>query len=118
MSETDIFFEVIRNRQTEAPVDVLAIARDLGLDVYADENLPDSVSGLLTKDDDGFFIVVNEGHHVHRQRFTIEGARKRISAVISLTSFTLKPVRSGINNRSPSFAISGSSRAVSFAGAA
>lgn len=63
--------QVIRRHQAKPPVDVTAIARELGLEVYAEDGLSDDVSGLLTKDDKGYFIVVNRGHHLNRRRFTI-----------------------------------------------
>ena len=64
-------FTTIRKFQNTAPVDVGAIARELGIDVLADDTLPDTVSGAITKDKDGFFITVNAKHHPRRQRFTV-----------------------------------------------
>ena len=62
---------IIRKRQTKSPVDVRAIARELGLEVYADDKLPDHISGMINKDDEGYFVVVNFHHHPNRQRFTV-----------------------------------------------
>lgn len=61
----------IRQHQDAAPVNVHEIAKALGLDVYSDRTMPDAVSGLLTKDEDGYYIVVNAKHHPNRQRFTV-----------------------------------------------
>lgn len=64
-------FTTIRKYQTAAPVEVGAIARDLGIEILADDTLPDSISGSIARDDEGFFITVNARHALSRQRFTI-----------------------------------------------
>lgn len=64
-------YEIIRKHQEKAPVDVLAIARDLEIEVFEDDELPSKMSGLLSGDDDGYYIIVNAKHHPNRQRFTI-----------------------------------------------
>lgn len=52
------------------PIDVIAIARHLGIGVVA-QPLEDAVSGMLIVRSDRAAIGVNEEHHPHRQRFTI-----------------------------------------------
>ena len=48
-----------------------AIARELGLEIYADDKMPDHISGMITNDEDGYFVVINSHHHPNRQRFTV-----------------------------------------------
>jgi hypothetical protein len=68
--------QVIAKYQTQAPVDVVAIALDLGINVWA-MDLPDSISGKIFKDPvnggsrTGFSIAVNSLHSTVRQRFTV-----------------------------------------------
>ena len=65
---------VIRMNQDRPPVQVLAIAYELGLGVFKTEPevWPIDLSGLIKKGTDGNFnIYVNGDHHVHRRRFTI-----------------------------------------------
>lgn len=52
------------------PVDVKALARRLGVDVI-EQDLEDSVSGMLAVRDGQATIVVNQHHAHRRQRFTI-----------------------------------------------
>lgn len=61
--------------QSRPPVDLAAIARDLGLNVYY-MNLGDNISGQIVRDSNkggksGFAIYVNDTHHPNRQRFTL-----------------------------------------------
>ncbi|MCY4008014.1 MAG: ImmA/IrrE family metallo-endopeptidase [Rhodobacteraceae bacterium] len=68
--------DIIRRHQEVPPVNVLAIADDLGIKVYAtkDNAWPQSVSGWIRKSgpkESGFEIVVNGDHSLLRQRFTI-----------------------------------------------
>jgi len=67
--------QIIAKYQAQAPVDVVAIASDLGINVWAD-SFPDSISGKIFRDPmnggtTGFSIVVNESHSFVRQRFTV-----------------------------------------------
>jgi Zn-dependent peptidase ImmA (M78 family) len=70
------YIDVIKKRQTSAPVNVIALANDLGVRVWTSKSLEDNVSGKLFRDeklagDSGYAILVN-GHHAEvRQRFTI-----------------------------------------------
>ena len=66
---------IIRNYQHRAPVDVMAIARDLGISVWTSFDLPHGVSGKLFRDprhggQSGYSIVVNSSDAPVRQRFT------------------------------------------------
>jgi len=68
--------KVILKHQKAPPVDVLAIAKDLGVKVYETEKgtWPKSVSGLIKRSDsdkDRFEIIVNGDHSFTRQRFTV-----------------------------------------------
>jgi hypothetical protein len=67
--------QIIAKYQNEAPVDVVALASDLGLNVWS-SSLPESVSGKIFRDalnggKSGFSIVVNSKHAHTRQRFTV-----------------------------------------------
>jgi hypothetical protein len=56
------------------PVDVDGLARDLGLPIYLDASLPESISGKISRDGaatSGFRITVNANDVPHRRRFTI-----------------------------------------------
>lgn len=74
--ETPTPGQIIAKYQTSAPVDVVAIASDLGLNVWETKSLPDSISGKIFKDpvnggSSGFSILVNASHSLPRKRFTI-----------------------------------------------
>jgi len=57
---------------TEAPVDVEAIAKRIGIDVRKAEFTPaDKLSGILYRDSGRTVIGVNSAHPSARQRFTI-----------------------------------------------
>jgi Zn-dependent peptidase ImmA (M78 family) len=67
--------DMIRPYQQQAPVDVVGIARALGLNVYSD-NLPNGVSGQIVKrpqygSPSGYSIIVNSNEAHVRQRFTV-----------------------------------------------
>lgn len=69
-------FQIIRKHQSKTPVDVIAIAEEIGLPVYEDDEMADNISGMLVKDKDlggktGYCIIVNADHHPNRKRFTI-----------------------------------------------
>ncbi|MEM8988386.1 MAG: ImmA/IrrE family metallo-endopeptidase [Pseudomonadota bacterium] len=66
---------LVRRHQKQAPVDVRALAADLGLNVYKDD-LGQDVSGVLKRDardagPSGWVVLVNTDHNRNRQRFTI-----------------------------------------------
>ena len=67
--------EIIAKHQAQAPVDVVAIANDLGINVWT-MDLPESVSGKIFRDPvnggrSGFSIAVNGIHSTVGQRFTV-----------------------------------------------
>jgi Zn-dependent peptidase ImmA (M78 family) len=71
--ETRTTFDVIDERSRSAPVDVEAIARDLGIKIYR-ESLEPGVYGKLARDPrsaSGYSIYVNSSDSRLRQRFTI-----------------------------------------------
>jgi hypothetical protein len=69
--------QIISKHQTAPPVDVVAIANELGLKVWEMRSLPPTVSGKIFRDPDhggesGFSIAVNGNEeHAARKRFTI-----------------------------------------------
>src|SRR5205085_480224 len=59
-----------------APVDVTAIASDLGIRVWEMRNLPENISGKIFRDrlnggDSGFSIGVKASESFRRKRFTV-----------------------------------------------
>jgi Zn-dependent peptidase ImmA (M78 family) len=62
--------QIARPRADELPVDVRAIAEELGVTV-ADVDLSDDVSAVLVTKDKQAIIGVNRAHHPNRQRFSI-----------------------------------------------
>ena len=68
-------FLVIARHQTKSPVDVDAIAKDLGIKVYKDDLGPE-IFGSLLRDRSrggwsGYAIYLNSKNHPNRQRFTL-----------------------------------------------
>src|SRR5215469_13941490 len=66
--------KVIARHQVSAPVDVMAIAQDMGIKVYQTE-LGQNISGVLRRDEkyagpSGYLILVNSIHPLNRMRFT------------------------------------------------
>ncbi len=66
--------EVLRRHQQRAPIYILAIAHDLGINVYS--AIGEGLSGMIKKDStqggpSGYAIVVNKKDPSTRQRFTI-----------------------------------------------
>lgn len=67
---------IVEEHQIDAPVDITAMATDLGLSVYDDEPLPEGTSGRICRDNtgesrSGYRIDVNPNDTYRRQRFTI-----------------------------------------------
>ncbi len=67
---------IIKRHQIGAPIDVTALANDLGLSVYDDDDLRPGVSGMIARDfagesESGFIISVNSSEHYLRRRFTV-----------------------------------------------
>jgi hypothetical protein len=67
---------VVDSWQQQAPVDITAMATDLGLSVYESYDLPVGVSGKIFSDTgeespSGYAIAVNANEPYRRRRFTI-----------------------------------------------
>jgi Zn-dependent peptidase ImmA (M78 family) len=62
--------QIAKQRADELPVNVRAIAEELGVTV-ADVDLSDDVSAVLVTKDKQAIIGVNMAHHPNRQRFSI-----------------------------------------------
>jgi Zn-dependent peptidase ImmA (M78 family) len=62
-------FEVAARNMASAPIPVEKIIAELGIN-YAEEHLPDEDSGMITRVDSAYFIVINEAHPKVRRRFT------------------------------------------------
>lgn len=62
---------VLEKHKGTFPVPVIAIANDLGKEVYKINDFEDTESGSLRKEDGKFVIYVNAKHTSTRKRFTI-----------------------------------------------
>lgn len=67
---------IITRHQVTWPVQVVPIARDLGLSVYNTNDWSDDISGQIIKSikfggSSGYAIFANQKHNVYRRRFTI-----------------------------------------------
>jgi Zn-dependent peptidase ImmA (M78 family) len=67
--------QIIERFKQQIPVDVIAIAKNLGVNVYSD-NLPVGVSGKIVRRPEygstsGYSIIVNANEPIVRQRFTV-----------------------------------------------
>lgn len=76
MTLYDEQMSTIRRQQEAWPVETVATANALGLNVFRVSNWPDDISGMIRKDSDdggdsGFVIYVNASHSKVRRRFTI-----------------------------------------------
>lgn len=65
----------IESFQKSAPVNVVGLAKELGINVFKDD-LEAGISGILRKDSEiggasGYVILVHRAHHPNRQRFTV-----------------------------------------------
>jgi hypothetical protein len=68
--------KIVDSWQQRAPVDITAMATDLGLSVYESYELPPGVSGKICLDSSGespsgYVIAVNANEAYRRRRFTI-----------------------------------------------
>lgn len=63
--------ELLQKYRQSIPVNVEALAENLGLAVYSDADLSEGISGLIQRDDDGYAIKVSSNEHVYRRRFTM-----------------------------------------------
>lgn len=66
--------EVIRQHQGSAPVNLIALAKDLNIDVFSANDWDAGISGFIRRkpgDPSRFEIYVNASHSYVRRRFTI-----------------------------------------------
>lgn len=63
--------EIVGRFLNQAPVDLAAMSRALGLNVVYSAVLPDDVSGKIERKGDGYLVTVNARHPKRRQRFTL-----------------------------------------------
>ncbi|HSX03065.1 MAG TPA: ImmA/IrrE family metallo-endopeptidase [Candidatus Saccharimonadia bacterium] len=61
----------IEQHRSSFPVSVGGLAYDLGLLVVSTEDLPEGMSGSISREGEGYVIYVNAKHSRRRQRFTI-----------------------------------------------
>jgi Zn-dependent peptidase ImmA (M78 family) len=61
---------IISRHAQRAPVNVEAIARDLGLSVYLDR-LPPDVAGKIVRNPSGYSVYLNPADPTRRRRFTL-----------------------------------------------
>lgn len=69
-AEKEGYLDTIFKYMENAPVDVRALAFDLGIKVV-DKDLEDATSGSIEKKDGQYVITVNMNHSENRKRFTI-----------------------------------------------
>ena len=67
---------VKKHQKRKIPVDLVALAEELGAKVYDVTNWPDDIAGMVQTDKKRggsrrYVIYVNDKHHANRQRFTI-----------------------------------------------
>lgn len=65
---------IVARHTEEAPVNVDAIARDLGLTVYHDDRMPADTAGKIVREGgnpSGYSIYINATDPARRQRFTL-----------------------------------------------
>lgn len=62
---------VLERYQNTAPVQVGKLAEELGLQVVSTTELPNGISGSISKEGDDYIIYVNSKQPLRRQRFTI-----------------------------------------------
>lgn len=72
MDKTEVSLDqLIQASQTDHRIDVVGLAKRLGLNVYS-LDLPENQSGSIKKDEQGsVYIEVNRNHPITRQRFTV-----------------------------------------------
>ncbi len=66
--------DIVTKHQMKAPVRLIPITNELGIDVYSTQGWPDNLAGKLQRDSNapsGFAIYVNATHPIVRRRFTV-----------------------------------------------
>lgn len=67
-------YNIVLRHQQKAPVNIIALATDLGLRIFKSSLLPQGISGKITRDphsSSGYKITFNARDADRRQRFTI-----------------------------------------------
>ncbi len=66
------YWEVMKTFQQQLPVDVIGMAKAMGLKLSKTAEWENGLSGMIRREEDGNYrIIVNANHSLHRQRFTI-----------------------------------------------
>ena len=63
--------KIVADHQTSAPVQIISMARAMGMRVFRTSGWPDNISGSITKEDGIYMIRSNADHSLVRRRFTI-----------------------------------------------
>lgn len=69
MTEEEI--GIFNKYKDQFPFDVVVFANDLGLELFLDDELEDTISGFITYEKDKYSIVINDNFSEVRNRFTI-----------------------------------------------
>jgi hypothetical protein len=66
------YWEVMKKFQRTLPVDVIGLAKEMGLKLSKTAEWSNGLSGMIRLEEGGVYrIIVNAKHSQHRQRFTI-----------------------------------------------
>ncbi len=66
------YWEVMKKFQQTLPVDVIGLAKEMGLKLSKTAEWENGLSGMIRREEGGVYrIIVNANHSPHRQRFTI-----------------------------------------------
>lgn len=86
------------------PVPVVAIARDLGLEIYETDDFDDSQSGSIVKDDGKYVVYINSRQPLTRKRFSIAHEighflkhKPQLDKKIEMVDSIFQPVANGVN---------------------
>ena len=71
MTQTKSAIKRIEPRLKSAPIPLDMVARDLGLFIEMNANLPDSISGEIECNEGQYTVRSSNSEHLYRQRFTI-----------------------------------------------
>ena len=63
--------QLIKEHQQDMPVDLISLARSMGVRVFKARGWAAEVPGAIRREHDGYRIYVNADHSETRQRFTI-----------------------------------------------
>ncbi len=63
--------EVYKKYKDNYPFSLVNFANDIGIKVYLSDNLDYETSGLISKKDNQFSIIINNSHSSLRKRFTL-----------------------------------------------